>query len=228
MAKTYFIAGTDTEVGKTYVSAALLSAAAEAGLQTAAVKPVASGCEHTDDGLRNEDALLLQEAMTLKLPYQQVNPFALEPAIAPHIAAAEVGKQLNVARMAGVCRGVMSAGADLVLIEGAGGWRTPLGPRSFLSQLPRELNLPVILVVGMQLGCINHALLTAEAIRRDGLPLAGWVANFARDGMARADENLQTLKALLPAPLLGTLPFDTAADYRNGAQYLDITPLLPH
>ncbi|WP_444929463.1 dethiobiotin synthase [Microbulbifer sp. SSSA002] len=228
MAKTYFIAGTDTEVGKTYVSAALLAAAAEAGLQTAAVKPVASGCELTEEGLRNEDALLLQRAMTLPLPYQQVNPFALEPAIAPHIAAAEAGKSLNVARMAGVCRGVMSAGADLVLIEGAGGWRTPLGPRCFLSQLPRELNLPVILVVGMQLGCINHALLTAEAIRRDGLPLAGWVANFARDGMARADENLQTLKSLLPAPLLGTLPFDSAADYSNGAQHLDITPLLSH
>ncbi|WP_444926533.1 dethiobiotin synthase [Microbulbifer sp. ANSA003] len=227
MAKTYFIAGTDTEVGKTYVSAALLSAAAEAGLQTAAVKPVASGCEHTDDGLRNEDALLLQEAMTLKLPYQQVNPFALEPAIAPHIAAAEVGKQLNVARMAGVCRGVMSAGADLVLIEGAGGWRTPLGPRSFLSQLPRELNLPVILVVGMQLGCINHALLTVEAIRCDGLPLVGWVANFVRgEGMARAEENLHTLKALLPAPLLGSLPFDSAANYRNAAQYLDIDRLI--
>ncbi|AWF79706.1 dethiobiotin synthase [Microbulbifer sp. A4B17] len=228
MAKTFFIAGTDTEVGKTYVSAALLSAAATAGLQTAAVKPVASGCERTDDGLRNEDALLLTEAMTLEMPYQQVNPFALEPAIAPHIAAAEAGKMLSVSRMAGVCRGVMSAGADLVLIEGAGGWRTPLGPRSFLSQLPRELNLPVVLVVGMQLGCINHALLTVEAIRRDGLQLAGWVANFVRDGMARADENLQTLKSLLPTPLLGTLPFDSLADYRNGAQHLDITPLLSH
>ncbi|MCO1334697.1 dethiobiotin synthase [Microbulbifer sp. OS29] len=227
MGKTYFIAGTDTEVGKTYVTAALLSAAAALELKTAAIKPVASGCERTEDGLRNADALLLQEAMTQELPYQQVNPFALEPAIAPHIAAAEAGKQLNVSRMAGICRGVMSAGADLVLIEGAGGWRTPLGPRSFLSQLPRELNVPVVLVVAMQLGCINHALLTAEAIRRDGLPLAGWVANFAREGMSRADENLHTLKSLLPAPLLGALPFDTAGDYRNGSHCLDIKPLLP-
>ncbi|WP_143729544.1 dethiobiotin synthase [Microbulbifer sp. GL-2] len=228
MGRTYFVAGTDTEVGKTFVSAALLTAGANAGLQTAAVKPVASGCARTEEGLHNEDALLLLEAMTLHLPYQQVNPFALEPAIAPHIAAIEAGKQLSVSRMAGVCRGVMSAGADLVLIEGAGGWRTPLGPRSFLSQLPRELNTPVILVVGMRLGCINHALLTAEAIRRDGLPLAGWVANFVREGMTHAEENLATLEALLPAPLLGVVPYSEERDYREVAKHLDIRPLLPN
>lgn len=227
--QTYFIAGTDTEVGKTYVTAALLTSAAASGLRTAAVKPVASGCETTPEGLRNADALLLQEAMSENMPYQQINPFALEPAIAPHIAAAEAGKRLDVGRMAGVCRGVMSGPADLVLIEGAGGWRTPLDfiggrPRTFLSQLPRELNIPVILVVGMQLGCINHALLTAEAIRRDGLELAGWVANFARDGMSRPDENLATLKGILPAPLLGVLPFDEKADYREAAQHLDLPP----
>lgn len=232
MPHCYFVAGTDTEVGKTYVTAALLRSAAARGLETAAVKPVASGCECTHDGLRNADALLLQEAMTLDLPYQQVNPFALEPAIAPHIAAMEAGKRLDLGRMAGVCRGVMSAGADLVLIEGAGGWRTPLDvvggrPRSFLSQLPRELDIPVILVVGMQLGCINHALLTAEAIRRDGLQLAGWVANFISPvQMQRPDENLATLRALLPAPLLGTLPFDEKADYRSAAEHLDLAPLL--
>ncbi|MCX2800356.1 dethiobiotin synthase [Microbulbifer thermotolerans] len=226
MAQCYFVAGTDTEVGKTYTTAALLASAAARGLRTAAVKPVASGCEETADGLRNSDALLLQEAMTLDLPYQQVNPFALAPAIAPHIAAREAGRRLDLGRMAGVCRGVMSAGADLVLIEGAGGWRTPLGPGAFLSQLPRELNIPVILVVGMRLGCINHALLSAEAIRRDGLALAGWVANFIGRDMARAEENLATLRSLVPAPLLGTLPFDTAADYRRAAVHLDLAPLL--
>lgn len=227
MTRTFFVAGTDTEVGKTYATAALLAHAAARGLATAAVKPVASGCDCTHEGLRNTDALLLQEAMTLELPYRQVNPVALEPAIAPHIAAHEAGIQLNVSRLAGVCRGVMAAGADLVLIEGAGGWRTPLGPRAFLSDLPRELNIPVILVVGMQLGCINHALLTAEAIRRDGLQLAGWVANFICEGMARSEENLATLTALLPAPLLGTLPFDEETDYRNAAGHLDLSPLLP-
>lgn len=227
MATTFFVAGTDTEVGKTFVTAALLASAACRGMRTAAVKPVASGCECTHEGLRNADALLLQEAMTLELPYQQVNPFALEPAIAPHIAAMEAGKRLDVGRMAGVCRGVINAGADLVFIEGAGGWRTPLGPHRFLSDLPRELELPVILVVGMQLGCINHALLTAESIRRDGLQLAGWVANFAHEGMARPEENLATLKALLPAPCLGTVPFDEAADYNAAAAHLDLDPLLP-
>ncbi|WP_299944739.1 dethiobiotin synthase [uncultured Microbulbifer sp.] len=227
MGRTYFVAGTDTGVGKTFVSAALLTAAANAGFQTAAIKPVASGCARTEAGLRNGDALLLQEAMTLELSYPQVNPFALEPPIAPHIAAIEAGKQLSPARMAGVCRGVMSAGADLVLIEGAGGWRTPLGPRAFLSQLPRELNTPVVLVVGMRLGCINHALLSAEAIRSDGLPLAGWVANFVCAGMARAEENLATLEALLPAPLLGVVPHSETRDYQAVAQHLDIRPLLP-
>ncbi|WP_193165590.1 dethiobiotin synthase [Microbulbifer hainanensis] len=226
MTRTFFVAGTDTEVGKTYVTAGLLASAAARGLKTAAVKPVASGCTETEDGLRNEDALQLQEAMTMDLPYQQVNPIALEPAIAPHIAAREAGRVLDVGRMAGVCRGVMSAGADLVLIEGAGGWRTPLGPRSFLSQLPRELDIPVILVVGMQLGCINHALLTAEAVRRDGLALAGWVANFVRDDMARPQENLATLQSLLPAPLLGIVPHDPGADFRRAAEHLDISPLL--
>lgn len=226
MTRTYFVTGTDTEVGKTFISGALLERASQRGLQTAAVKPVASGCEVTHEGLRNGDALLLQEAMTMTLPYQQVNPIALEPAIAPHIAAMEAGKRLDVGRMAGVCRGVMAAGADLVLIEGAGGWRTPLGPRSYLSDLPKQLDIPVILVVGMQLGCINHAVLTAEAVRRDGLTLAGWVANFAREGMARPDENLATLRTLLPAPLLGVVSFDENADFRHAAGALDIAPLL--
>ena len=227
MTHTFFVTGTNTEVGKTYVTAALLAAAAERGMATAAVKPVASGCELTEEGLRNSDALTLQQAMTLDLPYQQVNPVALEPAIAPHIAAYEARKMLDPSRLAGVCRGVMSSAADFVLIEGAGGWRVPLSPRAMLSDLPKELQLPVILVVGMELGCINHALLTAEAIRRDGLQLAGWVGNFVREGMVRAEENLATLNGLLPAPCLGVIPFDEAADYRNGAAHLNLDRLLP-
>ena len=227
MTQTFFVTGTNTEVGKTYVTAALLQAAAARGLATAAVKPVASGCDLTEEGLRNSDALILQQAMTLDLPYQQVNPVALEPAIAPHIAAHEARKILDPSRLAGICRGVMSSTAEFVLIEGAGGWRVPLRPRAMLSDLPRELQLPVILVVGMELGCINHALLTAEAIRRDGLQLAGWVGNFVREGMVRAEENLATLRGLLPAPCLGVVPYDEGADYRNGAAHLDISPLFP-
>ncbi|MCA0892510.1 dethiobiotin synthase [Microbulbifer agarilyticus] len=229
MTETLFVTGTNTEVGKTYATAALLHAAGEQGLKTAAVKPIASGCEQTAEGLRNSDALTLIEAMNQDMPYEQVNPVALEPAIAPHIAAMEAGRRLDVSRLEGICRGVMSSGADLVLIEGAGGWRVPLGPRQFLSDLPRALELPVILVVSIELGCINHALLTAEAIRRDGLPLAGWVANFVRgpqEDMVRAEENLMTLRAILPAPCLGTLPHDESGDYRNGATHLDLSPLL--
>ncbi len=230
MTRTFFVTGTNTEVGKTYATAALLHAAAQQGLTTAAVKPVASGCEQTPDGLRNSDALTLMAAMTQDLEYQQVNPVALEPAIAPHIAAMEAGKRLDVSRLVGICRGVISGKPDLVLIEGAGGWRVPLTPGTFLSDLPKEMELPVILVVGMELGCINHALLTAEAIRRDGLQLAGWVANFVRgpvSDMPRADANLMTLKALLPAPCLGVVPFDASADFRNGAVNLDLALLLP-
>lgn len=226
MGRTFFVAGTDTEVGKTYTTGALLARAAQLGLDTAAVKPLASGCERSADGLRNADALLLQRAMTRELPYQSVNPVALEPAVAPHIAAREAGISLHPAQLAEHCREVMGCGAELVLIEGAGGWRLPLGDGAFLSDVPRALDIPVILVVGMRLGCINHALLSAEAIRGDGLELAGWVANCVQPEMARLRENLHTLEQLLPAPRLGTLPFDRAADYRQAAAYLDLEPLL--
>jgi dethiobiotin synthetase len=203
MSKAYFVTGTDTEVGKTAISCALLQAAASQGLSTAAVKPVAAGCDAQG---HNEDALQLLESMTLDLDYVQVNPVALAPAIAPHIAAAEAGKNIQASRLAGLCRGVMMSGADFVLIEGAGGWRVPISPRETLADLAKELQVGVILVVAMRLGCINHALLTAEAVRRDGLPLAGWVANQPDERMNCYTENLDTLQRLLPAPLLGEVP----------------------
>jgi dethiobiotin synthetase len=223
MSKTFFVTGTDTEVGKTAVSCALLEAARVAGMRTAAVKPVAAGCDAQG---RNEDALQLMASMTEQLDYAQVNPVALAPAIAPHIAAAEEGRRLQASRLAGLCRGVMTGSADLVLIEGAGGWRVPLSPRETLADLARELQVGVILVVGMRLGCINHALLTAEAVRRDGLSLVGWVANQAGDQMQRHAENLDTLQRLLPAPLLGELPHLTPWNPVAAAQYLDINALL--
>ena len=203
MSKTFFITGTDTEVGKTAISCALLAAAAARGLRTAAVKPVAAGCD--SDG-RNEDALQLLAVMTEQLDYEQVNPVALAEPIAPHIAAEREGRRLQAGRLAGLCRGVMLGGAELVLVEGAGGWRVPLGPRETLADLAVQLQAEVVLVVGMRLGCINHALLTAEAIRRDGLTLAGWVANEPGERMACYEENLDTLRAMLPAPLLGEVP----------------------
>lgn len=220
MAKqTYFVTGTDTDAGKTLMACGLLEKARRQGMSTVAVKPVAAGCEQTESGLRNNDALLLQNAMTLALPYEQVNPIAFEPPLAPHIAAMREGKSLSVERLEGFCRGVTFQSCDLALVEGAGGWLVPLNPRETLADLAKALKAPVILVVGMKLGCINHALLTVQAIARDGLPLAGWVANKIDPNMGAYEENLMTLKALIDAPLLGEVPFlsdankDTAADH---------------
>lgn len=204
--KTFFVTGTDTGVGKTLMSAGLLLAAKERGLSTAALKPVAAGCEVTAEGLRNDDALLLQSVITQPLAYEQVNPVALEPAIAPHIAAQQARRVLSVDRIAGFCRGVLHQ-ADFTLVEGAGGWRVPLNPAETLADLARTLQLPVILVVGIRLGCINHAMLTVEAIARDGLPLAGWVANIIDPDMPCQQENILSLQQRLAAPCLGVVPY---------------------
>ena len=186
MAKQWlFITGTDTDVGKTVVACGFLAAANDQGLRTAAIKPVAAGCEITQQGMTNDDALQLQAAASHKLSYQQINPVALEPAIAPHIAAAESGVRMSASRLVGYCRGVSLMPVDMVVIEGAGGWRVPINSRETLADVARELECAVIVVVGMRLGCLNHALLTMEAIRRDGLQIAGWVANILDTEMPR-------------------------------------------
>ena len=223
MSKTWFVAGTDTGVGKTAVSCALMAAAALSGFSTAAVKPVAAGC---DDEGHNDDALCLMGAMTEALEYSQVNPIALKAAIAPHIAASLEGKSLQASRLVGLCRGVMLGEADFVLIEGAGGWRVPINPRETLADVAVQLQVGVILVVGMRLGCINHALLTAEAIRRDGLQIAGWVANQPGSRMPRHEENVDTLRQMLPAPLLGDVPFLPRWDANEAAKHFNIQRLI--
>jgi dethiobiotin synthetase len=205
MSAAYFITGTDTDVGKTTVAAGLLHAARSAGLSTAAGKPVASGCEVTPKGLRNADALALLAECSLPLTYAQVNPVAFEPAIAPHLAAREAGVALTVQSLLAPMRR-SGRQADFTLIEGAGGWRVPLADQDNLSDLAIALELPVILVVGVRLGCISHALLTAEAIARDGLQLAGWVANIIDPKTSRLEENLATLAERIPAPCLGRVP----------------------
>ncbi|CAM3469656.1 dethiobiotin synthase [Parendozoicomonas haliclonae] len=222
MKQTLFVTGTDTDAGKTIVSCGLLARAKLDGLTTAAIKPIASGCEQTDEGLRNSDALALQAAVTMTLPYEQINPVALEPAIAPHIALQESQRRVSAEQLAGYCRGVMMKGADFTLIEGAGGWRVPLSPREMYSSVPKKLEVPVILVVGMKLGCINHAVLTAEAIFKDGLKLAGWVANRAEADMSRFEENLTALKGLMPAPCLGVVPHLDEPTPENVASYLTL------
>ena len=194
----FFVTGTDTGVGKTWVSCRLLERAKEAGLRCYGLKPVAAGCEDTADGPRNEDALALMAASSVELPYEQVNPVALKAAVAPHIAAQQDGKTVTLSRLVGYVRGALNANpADLVLIEGAGGWRVPLNDHEMLSGLARELNVPVIQVVSMKLGCINHALLTAEAIKNDGLRYAGTMANCI-GSMDVQQENLLTLRQHLP------------------------------
>jgi dethiobiotin synthetase len=223
---SYFVTGTDTDAGKTVVACGLLKSFANEGLTTAAVKPVAAGCDSTAEGLRNGDALALMSVVTQTLPYGQVNPIALAPAIAPHIAASQVNKRLSVARLAGFCRGVSMAKVDRVLIEGAGGWRVPLNERETLADLPKELNIPVILVVGMKLGCINHAILTIEAIRNDGCELAGWVANVVDKDMAELAANFASLQSYIPAPCLGLVPFIADITPADVAAHLEQNKLL--
>ncbi|WP_175653434.1 dethiobiotin synthase [Pseudomonas sp. Marseille-P9899] len=222
MAAAYFIAGTDTDVGKTTVAAGLLHAAQLAGLSTLGAKPVASGCEVTPKGLRNADALALIAQSSIKLPYEQINPFAFEPAIAPHLAAREADIELSVQGLLEPMREILAQQADFTLIEGAGGWRVPLSHHANLSDLAVALNLPVILVVGVRLGCINHALLSAEAIARDGLQLAGWVANIIDSRTSRLEENLASLAERLPAPCLGRIPRLKPASAEAVAEHLQI------
>lgn len=220
--KVLFVTGTDTDVGKTVIATGLMAAAEKSGLKTAAIKPVAAGCEETEDGLQNSDALLLQAAATEQLPYQQVNPVALQPAIAPHIAAQKVDKRFSVSRLVGFCRGVAMLPVNLVIIEGAGGWRVPLNERETLAGLPKELNCGVIMVIGMRLGCLNHAILTAEAIQRDGLQLVGWIANILDPEMPELDANIESLKRFLHAPCLGVVPKLDNPSAENVSQYLSL------
>ncbi|MFJ4155060.1 dethiobiotin synthase [Pseudomonas sp. NPDC089752] len=222
MSQAYFIAGTDTDVGKTTIAAGLLHAARLQGLSTLGAKPVASGCTMTAKGLRNSDALALIDESSIKLAYEEVNPVAFEPAIAPHVAAREAGVALEVPALRKAMQHVLDQGADFTLVEGAGGWRVPLSDHANLSDLAIALKLPVILVVGVRLGCINHALLSAEAIARDGLQLAGWVANIIEPRTARLEENLASLAERLPAPCLGRVPKLKVATADAVAEHLQL------
>lgn len=222
-----FVAGTDTGVGKTLVAAALLHAATAQGRRCAGVKPVAAGCELDDGCWVNEDALLLKAAASLPLDYAAVNPVALVPAIAPHIAAAQAGLVLEVAALAAAVERVRAQEPELLVVEGAGGWLVPLSERETMADLAAQLGLPVVLVVGLRLGCLNHALLTARSIAAAGLPLAGWVGNTLDPAMPVRDENLATLRTLLPAPCLGVIPdLGAAARPAAAAGFLDLARLL--
>ncbi len=215
-----FITGTDTGVGKTRVATGLVRACVRAGLQTVGMKPVASGGVKTPDGLRNEDALALQAAANMPRPYEQVNPYSFEPPIAPHLAAAEAGLIIELPRILSAFT-PLCVGADMAVVEGVGGWQVPLSGSFGVPDLARALALPVILVVGLRLGCLNHALLSARAIRDDGLRLAGWVANGIDPQFERREGNLATLKRAIHAPLLADITWQPGLSADGFADKLD-------
>ncbi len=206
MARGVFVAGTDTGVGKTLVSCALLHAYAAAGRIAVGMKPVAAGCEETPEGLCCEDVTMLRQASSVQAPLELVNPYAFAPPISPHIAAEEAGQVIDLARVRRAYDALAGL-AEQVVVEGVGGFRVPLGKHADTADLARRLSLPVVLVVGMRLGCLNHALLTAEAISSRGLRLAGWVANRIDPGMACFGANLESLQQRLDAPLLGVVAY---------------------
>jgi dethiobiotin synthetase len=202
--RAFFITVAQASADGTVVTAALLRAASLQGLRTAAVKPLATGCDQQGC---NPEALLLQKTMTEPLAYQQVNPVLLADAMPPQLAAARAGRLLRANQLAGYCQAVTMGPADLVLVQGAGGWREPISPRETCADLAKALGLPVILVVKPGPGCANHALLTAQAIAADGLPLAAWVVIQPRAPDDFVDEQVAALQNQLPAPLLGSIPW---------------------
>ncbi|QIR28307.1 dethiobiotin synthase [Kluyvera genomosp. 3] len=225
MTERFYVTGTDTEVGKTVASTALLQAARLLGRHAVGYKPVASGSEMTDEGLRNSDALALQRNSALPLRYEEVNPYTFAEPTSPHIVSADEQRPIEAGVLSAGLR-ALEAQADWVLVEGAGGWFTPLSPTLTLADWVRDEQLPVILVVGVKLGCINHAVLTAQAVQQAGLRLAGWIANDVVPPGRRHTEYLSTLQRMLPAPLLGEIPWlGESVDDRPLGGYLDLSLL---
>ncbi|MCH8977175.1 MAG: dethiobiotin synthase [Proteobacteria bacterium] len=201
----YFITGTDTGVGKTWVTLALMKAMQNKGKVVVGMKPVACGCKETRDGLRHGDALSILKQSSRPVNYNTVNPYAFQHAIAPHIAAGLVGVMIDIEKIAGEFDKLIKD-SDCVLVEGIGGWCVPLGGDIMLSELVNRLDLPVILVVGLRLGCINHALSTVRAIQADEVNLCGWMTSQLDPDYAFLEETMMTLQARISAPLLGNLP----------------------
>lgn len=209
----WFITGTDTEVGKTVASIALLQAASKRGLCTAGYKPVACGCESTPDGIRNSDALELQRYSSLKISYEQINPIAFIEPTSPHIVSAQEGRLITFEQISGGLR-TLEKQAEWVLVEGAGGWLTLLSETKTYADWVVAEQMPVILVVGVKLGCINHAMLTAEAVHMRGLRLSGWIANAIQPPEKNHQAYLSTLLQCIDAPLLGEIPYLTHEEQR--------------
>jgi dethiobiotin synthetase len=223
--RALFITGTDTGVGKTRVAAALCRAIAARGIRVAAMKPVASGCSLTPDGLRNDDAAELLAAVNVRAGYAEVNPYAFAPAIAPHIAAREAGVDIDFSVLDRAYERLRMR-ADILVVEGAGGWLAPLDEKRGFADLAVHWQMDVILVVGLRLGCLNHALLSTESIERRGLRLRGWVANSVDPAFERLPENVASLETRISAPCLGFFSFDPQADPQSLATTLDLDALI--
>lgn len=219
-----YVTGTDTGIGKTLASCALLHRLRGHGLRASGMKPVASGCEHIDGAWRNADALALRAAGNVEVAYADLNPFALALPLAPELAAREAGIEVALPPILDA-HARLAASADAVVVEGVGGWAAPLSATLMQADLVRALRLPVVLVVGLRLGCLSHALLSARAIAADGAHLAGWIASHVDPAMERVEDNLAMLRARLPAPCWGVLPHAPDADAADLAAYLRIPVL---
>ena len=218
MLKRFFVTGTDTSVGKTVVSRALLQALAASGRTVAGYKPVAKGSKETPEGLRNKDAMVLQSVSSIELPYSAVNPVALSEDESSVAHSFPINYTQLSNGLAHLCDRV-----DHVVVEGTGGWRSLMNDLRPLSEWVVQEQMAVVMVVGIQEGCINHALLTAQAIASDGLPLIGWVANRINPGLAHYAEIINVLSRKLPAPLVGELPYLPRAEQRELSQYINLT-----
>jgi dethiobiotin synthetase len=223
MSQSIFITATDTDAGKTLVAESVLLAANQIGLSTLGYKPVAAGCEATAQGLRNQDALTLQHAASIEIPYEQVNPIAFAEPVAPHLAARRCGEKIDLKCIQYGYVDLCKKSADLLLIEGAGGWRLPLGDGAFMSDFVIRNEIPVILVIGLKLGCLNHALLTYESLQNDGVKVLGWIANQIDPNMLYLQDNIDELHSLIDAPCLGVIPHLT--DLTDANQYVNFNPI---
>jgi len=224
MSQGIYVTGTDTGIGKTVASCALLHALRAGGMRAVGMKPVASGCELVDGELRNADALALQSASDPRPPYADLNPYALPLPLAPELAARDAGITIALEPLR-AAHARLRARADVVVVEGVGGWAAPLSSTIDQADLVLALDLPVVLVVGLRLGCLNHALLSHAAIAADGCVLAGWIANRLDPAMPFAESNLHALQARIDAPLLGVIEHAHVFDARAAARLLDVDAL---
>lgn len=221
MTQTFFVTGTDTDVGKTVCCKALLQAANMEQLSTLAYKPIAAGCELIDGQLSNEDARVLQDASSINVSYQAINPIAFELPIAPHIAAELENISIDMPLITKGLKQIQSLSVDVIIVEGAGGWRLPLNNNLMLSDWVIEQKLPVILVVGMKLGCLNHAIMTYETIINDGLHVVGWIANQLQADMPFYEQNLAFLAKTINAPQIGEIRYYKDVETRNLAECIN-------